>query len=232
MPTEELEDALRRVLARAAADIPDPEQARQRLLQRTCRPGRGRRRLAAGITAAAAAAALVLGLGLSGAFGPAPGRGTGTIRAAAFTLVEHANGTATVTINPNLLLDPGVLQNALRHDGIPAIVTAGSFCSSDPIPAGLAQVLPGSTGTPLMPPSFTINPAAMPAGTELSFGTLHSASRIQTVIELIDTNSHTCSTLPEPFPPPYGKGVVVVYEGHLAGPNIVVSGSPGEPAGS
>jgi hypothetical protein len=56
MLTEELEDELRRSFARAAADIADPEQARQRLLQRNYRPGRGHRQLTAGITAAMAAA--------------------------------------------------------------------------------------------------------------------------------------------------------------------------------
>ena len=229
MPTEELENELRRVFAQAADGIQDPEQARQRLLQRNYRPGRGHRRLAAGITAATAAAAAVLGLGLAGAFGSAPARGTGTIRTAAFTLVKHANGTATVTINPNVLLDPSALQSALRQDGIPAIVTAGRFCSSHPIPAGLARVLPGSTGPATMPPSFTINPAAMPAGTELSFGNLTSPSRSETVIELIDATSFTCSTLPEPFPPPYGEGVVV---GAGPGGPAGVGESPGGPAGS
>jgi hypothetical protein len=99
MLTDELENDLRRALARTAADIPEPEQARQRLLQRNYRPGRGHRQLAAGITAATATAAVVLGLGLTGAFGSAP-RGTGTIRTAAFTLIEQANGTATLTIRP------------------------------------------------------------------------------------------------------------------------------------
>ena len=117
MPTEELENELRRAFARAAADIPEPEQARQRLLQRNYRPGRGHRQLAAGIAVATAAAAVVLGLGLTGAFGPAPApaRGVGTIRTAAFTLVEHANGTATLTIKPGSILDPDTLQNDLGN---------------------------------------------------------------------------------------------------------------------
>src|SRR5580658_3208753 len=67
MPTEELENELRRAFALAAADIPEPEQARQRLLQRNYRPGRGHRQLAAAITATTATA-VVLGLGLAGAF--------------------------------------------------------------------------------------------------------------------------------------------------------------------
>ena len=59
MPTDELERQLRSTLARAAADFGNPDQARQRLLQRDYHPRRGNRRLAAGITTGAA---LVVGL--------------------------------------------------------------------------------------------------------------------------------------------------------------------------
>ena len=184
---------------------------------------RGRRRLAAGITAAAAAAAVVLGLGLSGAAGSATARGTGTIRTAAFTLTKNANGTATLSLTPQVLLDPAALQRDLRQDGIPAIVTSGSFCSSDPIPSGFTQVVsgPNPNGTP--PPTYTINPAAMPAGTELSFGIeqipnpagyANRPLRTQSFMELIDTNSYTCpSALPEPWPQLLldGEGASVEY---------------------
>jgi hypothetical protein len=199
MPTEELENELRRALARAAADIPDPEQARQRLLQRNYRPGRGHRQLAAGITAATAAA-VVLGLGLTGAFGSAPTRGTGTIRTAAFTLIEHTNGTATLTIKPESVLNPDTLQNDLRQYGIPAIVTIGSFCSSDPTPPGFSQVVTGQK----QPLTMTINPAAMPAGTELSFGNFRVSAGSETAIQLIETNSYTCTSTAPTAPPPGG----------------------------
>jgi RNA polymerase sigma-70 factor (sigma-E family) len=59
MPTDELEGQLRSTLARAAADFENPDQVRQRLLQRDYHPRRGSRRLAAGITTGAA---LVVGL--------------------------------------------------------------------------------------------------------------------------------------------------------------------------
>ncbi|MGH3283620.1 MAG: hypothetical protein ACRDPD_02850 [Streptosporangiaceae bacterium] len=166
MPTEELENALRSTLARAAADIQDPAQARQRLLHRDYRPGHGHRKLAAGITATTAAAGVVLGLGLTGPFGAAAVSGTGAIRTTAFTLVKHANGTVALTIHPGVLLEPGTLQSDLQRDGIPAKVTTGSFCSSDPAPAGFRQVVnpvvPGLKGTPMtVNPTLTINPAAM-----------------------------------------------------------------------
>jgi hypothetical protein len=215
MPTEELENALRSALARAAADIPDPAQARQRLLQRDYRPGRGHRKLGAGITATTAAAGVVLGLGLTGAFGPAAVSGTGTIRTTAFTLVKHANGTVTLTINPGVLLEPGTLQRDLQQDGIPAKVTVGSFCSSDPAPAGFNQVVnavvPGLKGTPMtVNPTLTINPAAMPARTELSFGYFQLSLGQETAAGLIDTNSYTCTST-APTTPQAGASAIEIH---------------------
>jgi hypothetical protein len=220
MPTENLEDALRIALARAAADIQHPEQARERLLQRDYRPGRGHRRLGAGITAAAAAAAVVLGLGLSGAFGSAQAGGTGIIRTTAFTLVRHANGKVTLTINLFTVLETGTLQSDLQEDGIPAIVTTGSFCSSAPAPAGFARVVTvtGPKGSRTM----TINPAAMPVGTELSFGyfqlapTVGTPAGAATALALIDTNSHNCTSAAVTVtgPPPPGAVAMVVNTPH------------------
>ena len=158
----------------------------------------------------------MLGLGLTGAFGPAPApaRGLGTIRTAAFTLVEHANGTATLTIKPGSILDPDTLQNDLRQYGIPAIVTTGSFCSSDPTPPGFSQVVTGQK----QPRTITINPAAMPPGTELSFGNFRVAAGPETAIQLIDTNSHTCTSTAPTAPPPGGV---------MVGPASVAVARPG-----
>jgi hypothetical protein len=207
MPTEELESALRSALARAAADIQDPAQARQRLLHRDYRPGHGHRKLGAGITATTAAAGVVLGLGLAGAFGPAAVSGTGTIRTTAFTLVRHADGTVTLTIHPGVLLEPGTLQRDLQRDGIPAKVTTGSFCSSDPAPAGIHKVVnavvPGLKGAPMTAsPTLAINPAAMPAGTELSFGYFQLPAGQETAAGLIDTSAYTCTSTAPTTPPP------------------------------
>jgi hypothetical protein len=182
---------------------------------------RARRRIPAAASGlAVVAAAVVLGLGLSGSFGSTPAHSTVTIRTAAFTLAEHANGTATLTINTPVLLEPSTLQADLQQDGIPALVTTGSFCSSNPIPPGFPQVVSQTSSPTTL--TVTINPAAMPAGTELSAGNFqYSATSSDTEIELIDTNSHTCSSAP-PTPPPSGEGVMFMGRG---------SGM-GEPAGS
>lgn len=164
----------------------------------------------AGTGAVAVGAALLIGL--TGVIGSAPAHSTGTIRTAAFTLISHANGTATLTINPKVLLDPSTLQRDLEHDGIRAMVTVGSFCSSDPAPAGFSQVVSfhpdGRQPERLINPTLTINPSAMPAGTELSFGNFQLATSQQTSFTLIDTDSHTCtSTAPTYLP----SGVTLVY---------------------
>ena len=188
--------------------------------------GRARRRhrlsRAAGLSVAGVAAGTALALGLTGALGPAPVHGTirtlapGTIRTAAFKIVKQANGKATLTLNPNEFLDPATLQSDLAKYGIPAKVTSGSFCSSDPEPAGFSQVVslppreapvPPQSG---VPPTITFDPAAMPAGTELSFGFFQLTSGGQQLsFALIETSSYSCtSTPPGPAGPPEGSQLV------------------------
>jgi hypothetical protein len=170
----------------------------------------------AGLSVAGAAAGTALVVGLTGVLGSAPV--PGTIRTAAFTLASNANGTATLTINPQELLDPAALQSDLQQYGIPAKVTSGSFCSSDPHPGGFSQVVSAPTGvgdgSPQSggQPTITIDPAAMPAGAELSVGYFQLSSgpaageQLADVV-LIDTGSYTCtSTPPDPSGPPAGYG--------------------------
>ena len=56
-------------------------------------------------------------------------------------------------------------------------------------------------------PTISIDPAAMPEGTELSFGGFQlSTGEQQTSFALIDTSSYTCtSTPPGPTGPPDGS---------------------------
>jgi hypothetical protein len=181
---------------------------------------RARRRIpcaAAGL-AVAAAAGTALALSPGGLRGAAPARSTGTIRTAAFTLAEHADGTATLTINPKVLLEPGTLQGDLARDGIRAMVTAGSFCTSDPAPAGSRQVwrqvmsFPGTPADPGPRQAVVINPAVMPAGMELSFGNFQLRNgRMQTSVALISTRSYTCTSSAPTAPPP--DGVMIFYAG-------------------
>jgi hypothetical protein len=175
------------------------------------RKARRRRTGIASLGVAGIAAGIAAALSLTGVLGAAQARGTGTIRTAAFTLVEHADGTATLTINPAVLLEPRTLQGDLRQDGILAMVTAGRFCSSHPGPAGFSEVV---TGQKSSPDTMTINPAAMPPGTELSFGYFRLSSGQETgqetVYTLISTGSYTCDrTAPLVWPPGQGHKTVV-----------------------
>lgn len=184
----------------------------------------------AGLSVAGAAAATALALGLTGVLGSAPARTSGTIRTAAFTLVSNADGTATLTIKPGELLHAAALQSDLAQYGIPAKVTTGSLCSSDPAPAGFSQVVseypPGQGSyTPQsgVQATITIDPSAIPAGTELSVGDFQLSSgeysgEQQADFVLIDTGSYTCSsTPPDPngLPDGYGPsdGIGVLYGG-------------------
>jgi hypothetical protein len=155
------------------------------------RRSRTRRSLGGLSAAGVVGAGVALGLGLTGS---APAHATGTIRTAAFTLVRNATGTATLTINNNVIFEPATLQSDLAQDGIQAKVTAGSFCSSDPIPAGISQVISVPAVQPGEAPTVTINPAGMPAGTELSFGNFQLANGGKTFVALIDSGSYTCTS--------------------------------------
>jgi hypothetical protein len=187
------DDAAREARPPAAADIiRQGDRRRRRSLTHQS--------LGALSAAGVVGAGVALGLGLTNGSAPAPAThatgGTGTIQTAAFTLVRNADGTATLTINNNVLFEPATLQADLAQDGIPAQVTLGSFCFTDPAPAGISQVISVANGQPGASPTVTINPAAMPAGTELSFGNFELANSGRTLIGLIDKGSNTCSSTP------------------------------------
>jgi hypothetical protein len=179
----------------AAEIIRQGDRRRRRSLTRQSLGGLS----AAGVVGAGVA----LGLGLTGS---APGHATGTIRTAAFTLVSNADGTATLTINNNVLFESGTLQSDLARFGIPAMVRVGSFCSSDPAPAAASQVVSVPKAQPGEEPTVTIDPSAMPAGTELSVGNFQNASAGRTFLVLIDTDSYTCTST-APAVPPHGSAV-------------------------
>jgi hypothetical protein len=175
------------------------------------------------------------GLGVTGALGAAPARSTGaiqaaasargasasTIRTTAFTLTRNANGTDTLTLTMNQMLDPAVLQKSLAHDGIRALVRTGIYCSSSPAAPNPASIGVLSVRLPVSPPHVmvpapsgpapselkqiaartvtVINPAAMPSGTELFFG--YSTTIHALFTDLIYTSSYTCSNNPQPASP-------------------------------
>jgi hypothetical protein len=175
-----------------------------------------RRRGLLGLTGAAAvAASAALVVGLAGVTGSGPAPSADTIRTVGFTLVRHGNGPAVLTINLNELLDAAALQSDLQQYGIPAMVTSGSFCSSDPAPAGFSQVVsfyPEPTlgrftsVPPGVRPTITFYPAAIPAGTELSFGVFLLSPGVQQAdFALINSSSYTCTSSSTTGPGPMAQ---------------------------
>jgi hypothetical protein len=164
-------------------------------------------------------AATAIAVGLSEALSPPPT--LGTIRTAAYTLRHNQNGTDTLTLNPGELFDPAQLQSDLTKYGIPARVTTGSYCTSDPQPAGFTQVVSGpGPGTwqagSSQAPALTIDPSQMPSDTELSVGHFQlPTGEQQANMNLINTNSYTCTSTP-PTLGPGTPGLGVLYGGHTA----------------
>lgn len=116
------------------------------------------------------------------------------IRTSSYTLVSDTSGKVKLTIDPRRLFNPARLQSDLARFGIPAKVTDGRFCTTDPQPQGLSRIVTMRIGPPQR---VTFDPAAIPAGTELSFGRFRLELRAQMVtMALIDASSYTCSTRP------------------------------------
>jgi hypothetical protein len=163
----------------------------------------------AGLVVAGAAAGAALTVALAGGAGtgndalPAlkPGRShpPRKIATASYTLISDTNGKVKLTIDPRKLFNPARLQSDLARFGVPAKVTDGRFCTSDPQPNGLSRIVTMRIGPPQ---TITFDPSAIPARTELSFGRFPLKLGAQMVaIALIDASSYTCSTIP-PFDRP------------------------------
>jgi hypothetical protein len=191
---------------------------------------RRRRRFAAfaGLGLTGVAAGTALAVGLTGAIGETPARSTaamqpsapahstGTIPSGAFILTSNVDGTDTLTLTMNQMLNSATLQQALTQHGIAALVRTDSYCSSSPsapdpatigvlatqLPTGLPRTMvPAPSGpapsdvTQMAANTATvINPAAIPSGTELFFG--YSSGFHAVFTDLIDTDSYTCSSNP------------------------------------
>jgi hypothetical protein len=105
----------------------------------------------------------------TGSAAPAP-EPTGPVELVAFSVTRNPDGTATLRLPKRQVLDPATLQRALADAGVPAIVRIGSFCRSDgagrPDIDHVLSSQRSNDGTIVI----VIDPAAMPAGTELSIG--------------------------------------------------------------
>lgn len=142
-----------------------------------------------------------------------------TLRTTAFTLVSYANGKVKLTLTNSQVFDPPVLRRALAHDGIPALVGRDVYCYSTPSPPDPSGIGVLSTRPRLKSPVgfapakallklygqhaprpdlkalinhtvTVINPAKMPAGTELAFS--YAPGEHVLAVDLVYTKSHVC----------------------------------------
>jgi hypothetical protein len=227
--TDQLSAELRELRDRSA-EVPVSAPPRLEAITATGRRLRRRRWFAlGGASVVGATAATALALGLVNAAGPAPSTmrtadpttiraaAPAKIRTAAFTIYGNRDGTVTLIIDPAELFEANALQKDLAKFGIPALVTTDKICTSDPEPAGLAQVETYDPGSPSDPATITIDPSAIPAGSELSFGTIGLKDDVRaSYSSLIDPNAYTCTTNPptDADPHPVRGGFIKLDPAH------------------
>lgn len=123
------------------------------------------------------------------------------IKTSTYTLISDTSGKVKLTIKPGKLFHAAELQSDLARYGIPAKVTKGRLCTSDPEPDGLPRVVSFSTTHE----TITFDPAGIPAGEELSIGHFWIRDHVQLVdVVLIRTASFSCTSR-VPSDRPFGK---------------------------
>ena len=127
------------------------------------------RRLRSGL-AATGAGGVALGVGLALAVGGGPGTSARSVHVNLDAWSVNTLSSGLVYVDVRQLTDPVLLRQTLARAGVPAIVTFGEFCvqASGADTRNLDRVL-GKAGLG-GEPKLTINPAAIPAGSELSIG--------------------------------------------------------------
>jgi hypothetical protein len=135
--------------------------------------GRARQRRRRGLVACAVGGIALAGtaVGVEGSQSPSATPNPATAQLAAFTVSATPGGQTALTLRKGApyRLDPNALRQALADHGVPALVTIGTTCDTNPEPDGLDQVV--SARRDLDGAVYlTIDPAAMPSGSELSIG--------------------------------------------------------------
>ena len=138
-----------------------------------------RRRRLSGLTAAVAATAGAATAATLTLGGPAPARSgnpspparPSAVALAAFTVTSGPGDDTTLLLRKGAQdrLDPNALRQALARQGIPALVTVGTFCRSTPgVSSGVGKVVQSSDQADGS--STVIDGRAIPPGMRLSIG--------------------------------------------------------------
>jgi hypothetical protein len=155
--------------------------------------GRRLRRSLAG----AGTGSVALGVGLALAVGGGSGTSARSVHVNLDAWSVDTLSSGRVYVDVRALHDPVLLRQTLARAGVPAIVTFGQFCTetSGGNAGNLQQIL--GKAAPGGEPKLTINPAAIPAGSELSIGIVsgstESANELQASFGLVTEGSRlTC----------------------------------------
>lgn len=138
-----------------------------------------RRRQLSGLTAAATAAgaATVMTLTIGGpatvpSAHPSPAAGRGSAGLAAFTVTSGPGDSTTLTMRKGIQyrLNPSALRKALAEHGIPALVTVGKICSTQPGKSPELQQIARRQKLADGSVLIIIDGSKVPAGSRLSIG--------------------------------------------------------------
>jgi hypothetical protein len=125
---------------------------------------RARARLLRRGLSGAAVAGTALGLSLALAAGPAAPRSV-HVNLAAWSVNTTPAGLVDITIRE--LKDPALLRQTLAGAGVTAVVNLGRLCTPESTVRGGEHVLVEANGGRGGPVELRVNPAEMPAGSEL-----------------------------------------------------------------
>jgi hypothetical protein len=168
-------------------------------------------------------------VGLALATGGGPGTSARSVHVNLDAWSVNTLSSGLVYVDVRQLTDPTLLRQTLARAGVPAIVTFGEFCSPASGDAGNPERVIGKTALG-GEPKLTINPAAIPAGSELSIGIV-SISRpgkkgLVASFGLVKEGSRLTCGNPRPEP---GAGEGKKGPGGPGGMGIVKTGSAGNP---
>jgi hypothetical protein len=167
------------------------------------------RRLRRGL-AGAGAGSMALGVGLALAVGGGSGTSARSVHVNLDAWSVNTLSSGLVYVDVRALRDPVLLRQTLAKAGVPAIVTFGQFCTeaSDDAAGNLQQIL--GKAAPGGEPKLTINPVAIPAGSELSIGIVsvstESANELQASLALVTEGSRLTCGNPDTEPGAGNKG--------------------------
>jgi hypothetical protein len=165
----------------------------------------GRHRLHRGLSVAGAGALALgasLGVVVSGGGGATPVSSDKSVHVnlAAWSVNTTSDGLVDVTVRE--LTDPAAMRHALAKAGVPAYVSFDKFCqpkSRRDLPQINAVLGHSTSGHAVL---MTIDPAAMPAGSELLIGIVHSWPGTVTSFILVKDGPLTCQPAAANMRPP------------------------------